>query len=216
MMNLKYKIFRHFSSMKKLGGIMLLVSLFSCAGSRVYQIPGLEQELSSHRIVAVLPFTVQFSEQMKRSRRGNTDFWEKQQMIAGVDQQKSLFIHLSSHLEKGKMKPVVLQDFTRTNAILKQNNIFPNQLAVLDKSAIAQLLEVDAVFYGITSVNVDYGGFGSNNGTRTILQLFQNSNKSMLWEDSNSNMPNSPADTPEQLANRNLQALSKTQPYFLK
>ena len=178
-----------------------------------------QQYTQFHKRVAILPFTVRFNDDYKRSgmnRRGATDdkYWNEQERLAGLDIQKDFYLQSTHWVEKGKYQLVFL-DYLTTNKKLSEAGISFDKLSMMDKAEIARKIGVDAVIWGDTKVTISnpFSGFIARDGAFTTAQLFDARTGEVLWAQDVSSRPNSNMDTPKRLAAENVRQLAKMLPY---
>jgi hypothetical protein len=201
--------------------IFILLLASSCARNRGFEVENINGIAQSHRSIAILPFKVTFNETMKMAsgrRTKDAQYWQEQERIAGLDMQQAMFISMAKMVEKGKMEKVI-QDFTRTNKLLEASGISFQRLFETDMRTLADILEVDAILFGDSMVEVDYSGMmmgGMNNGTTTKLSIVDAASSQIIWTQSVNKRPNSPMDTPKAIAQQSTNDLSRMLPYRLK
>ncbi|SOE20689.1 hypothetical protein SAMN06298216_1173 [Spirosomataceae bacterium TFI 002] len=201
--------------------IFLTFLLSSCASNKGFVAENISGITQSHRTIAILPFKVSFNETMKMAsgrRTKNAVYWQEQERVAGLDMQQAMFISLAKMVEKGKMEKII-QDFTRTNKLLESSGISFQRLFETDMRTIADILEVDAVLFGDSMVEVDYSGMmmgGMNNGTTTKLSIIDAASSQVIWTQSVNKRPTSQMDTPKTIAQQSTNDLSRMLPYRLK
>lgn len=198
------------------------ILLSSCAANRGFIADNADSTVSKHRKIAILPFKVEFNEQIKRtSRRGGRQqegYWQEQARIAGLDMQRAMFVSVAQQVEKGRIEKVI-QNFTQTNSLLEQNSIPIYAIPDADPQAIGNILGVDGILRGTTQVEADFNGMmmgGMNNGTTTLLELYDTATGQLIWSETVTRRPNGPMDTPQRMAQMAADDLSKMLPYRMR
>jgi hypothetical protein len=177
-----------------------------------------ERAISSHKIVAILPFKVNFSENYKATvkielRNNSEDYWREQQRLAGLDLQKDLFLMTNKLVEKNRFT-VVVQDILSTRKFLQNAGIKFSQIESSDKTELARELGVDAVIWGTSDVNLNLSSFSpNNNSVETQLFLYDSRSGELIWKDHSFQRPSNFSDTPQSLGKQTLNQLVRNLPY---
>ncbi len=200
--------------------VMLILN--SCASSSPYVSKNFNEAKKNHRTIAILPFFVHFENPYTKTKK-ESHIFGKRELEASLDSQKELFIHIAKKIEKGQYE-FSLQNFTKTNQILKENDISIASVDMQNKGYLAQILGVDAVIYGDLSITISqlYSSmyptmpnptFRNRDGATLQAKLFDAKTEEMLWSNEFSNQPNHPLDTPHQLASSLVRNLATSLPY---
>ncbi|AWV99309.1 hypothetical protein [Arcticibacterium luteifluviistationis] len=196
--------------------VVLTYIVTSCASNAPYVSADVQNAISYHQKIAVLPFDVSFNEEYKQNRRGRTgaDYWREQERLAGLDMQKEFFISVAKQVEKGKFEKVV-QDFLTTNRLLESAGVKIYDIPKLDKGELCRVLNVDAVVWGETSivVNPPFGFSSLPGGATTFGNLYDGRTGELLWQKKLSQTPTSRMDTPQRLGAETARQLAKILPY---
>ncbi|SDW97339.1 hypothetical protein [Flavobacterium degerlachei] len=128
--------------------ILLFICLFTSvfafsqfdSAKQVFESQNLKEEITTHKIVAILPFkaTISFKRLPKNYNEATNKEDEKN---LGANMQSGLYTYL---LRKSSDYSVTVQDIDRTNALLKKNDII-EKLDELTSDELAKILGVDAV-----------------------------------------------------------------------
>jgi hypothetical protein len=128
--------------------ILLFICLFTSifgfsqfdSAKQVFESQNLKEEITTHKIVAILPFkaTISFKRLPKNYNEATNKEDEKN---LGTNMQSGLYTYL---LRKSSDYSVTVQDIDRTNALLKKNDI-TEKLDELTSDELAKILGVDAV-----------------------------------------------------------------------
>jgi hypothetical protein len=199
--------------------LLAIQLMFSCTVNAPYQSEQLQSAMLSHERIAVLPFEVVFNKEYKensgiRGRHSSPKFWIEQERLAGLDMQKEFFLSVAKQVEKGKFEKVI-QDFITTNKLLEQSGVKIYDIPKLDKGRLSQLLGVDAVICGETSIVVNplYGFSSLPGGATTVATLYEGGSGELLWQKELTQRPTNRMDTPKRLGNSTAQQLAKLLPY---
>lgn len=201
--------------------IIFLFTIFTlgCASNKPAVTSEFMEASRFHEKVAILPFSVNFNEDYKRTlaqrntRARESNYWEETAKFAGMDMQKSMFANMAKQIKKGRYE-LVIQDFVSTNKALEQAQIPYRGLASVDKALLAKQLGVDAIIYGEALVNVDYRSF-NRGGVETKLSIYDARTGQRVWMDELTEQANSYTDTPDGLASRTVEQMSKRLPYMV-
>jgi hypothetical protein len=203
--------------------IVSVVSLSAYAqfetSKQIYESPKLKEAVLTHKLVAILPFTVKIS--YKRPPKNfSAEANREQEKQMGKKIQGSMYTYL---LRKADNYTVTFQDVEKTNVLLNKAK-FADSLEIHTKEEIAKLLGVDAVIYGnyeqettkseagaiITTALL---GFGSKTGEGGItMQISNGADGEMLWRYTkrmNENLLSSTDDVIE----RQMRKVSRNFPY---
>ena len=169
--------------------IFFVNSLFSQVFKEVYENPNFDKQTQNHKKVAILPFTVILAD--KALPEGiTTEELNAQQEDEGRSYQSSVFARF---LKKSKNYTVSFQDISRTNTLLKKNEIAYSELDMYTKDEIAKILEVDSVISGqihrdkpmsggaAVALAVFTGFGGATNKAKLYLTIHDGSNGDLLW-----------------------------------
>lgn len=193
--------------------IVLIVSTLGCKNNTPYTTAESPQLLANHKKVAVLPFSVVFSDEYKKMIREGKVTWEEQGRRAGIDLQKAAFQYLAKRSNKKNFE-LIIQDYLTTNRTLEESGIPYSQLMGMEKSRIASLLGVDAVIFGTSSVEFNISrGFIGNNGIHTTLDLYDAYAGKKIWGSSDMEYIRGRFDSPQDLAKRTVNDLINSLPY---
>jgi hypothetical protein len=203
--------------------IVCLTSLGAFAqfetAKQVYESPKLKEAVKTHKLVAILPFTVKIT--YKRPPKNfDAAANHQQELQMGKNVQSSMYTYL---LRKGDNYTVTFQDVEKTNVLLNRAKL-TDSLDMHTKDEIAKALGVDAVIFGNyeqASTKSEAGaiittallGFGSKTGEGGItIQIANGSDGEMLWRYTkrmNENLLSSTDDVME----RQMRKLSRNFPY---
>lgn len=201
--------------------IYLFIAVFitSCAIRKPTPSPAFVQTSKFHERIAILPFNVEFNDDYKRmivqQRRGRDvaqpGYWAKTGKFAGMDMQQNAFKNMARQVRKGQYE-LVIQDFITTNKRLDEAGISYEGLPVVNKGLLAKQLDVDAVIYGESFVNIDFRGINPG-GVSTQLNVFDARTGQLVWQDELEQQIGTMQDSPERIAARTIEQLIKRLPY---
>jgi hypothetical protein len=173
--------------------ICLFTSVFGFSqfdsAKQVFESQNLKVEITTHKIVAILPFkaTISFKRLPKNYNESTNKEDEKN---LGTNMQSGLYTYL---LRKSSDFSVTVQDIDRTNALLKKNDIFEKN-DELTSDELAKILGVDAVIkcsYAYEKTGSEAGaivkslliGFGTGKVATGELTMQINNGKDgeLLW-----------------------------------
>jgi hypothetical protein len=110
------------------------------SAKQVFESQHLQQEIATHKTVAILPFKATIS--FKRLPKNFNEATNKEdERNLGANMQSGMYTYL---LRKSSDYSVTVQDIDRTNALLKKNDMF-EKLDELTSDELATILGVDAV-----------------------------------------------------------------------
>lgn len=201
---------------------LLAFFLGGCASHTVYLNDHFEEIKKNHHTIAILPFAIHFENPYLKTKKPSINFG-KRELEASLDSQKEMFMHIAKQIEKGNYE-FSLQNFTKTNQILKEQNISIDTIELQNKGYLAQILGVDAVIFSDLSITISqlYSSmypampnptFRIRDGATLQIKIFDAKSEEMLWSNEFSNQPNHPLDTPHQLASSLIRSSTKSLPY---
>ncbi len=213
--------------MKKLFLLVVVLSITQMCfaqfegAKQVFESPKLKEEVSKHKIVAVLPFDVKISYR-KQPKNFNPEANRDQEKTMSKSIQASMYTFL---LRRQVDYSVSFQDVDKTNILLKKAGM-DGKMDELTKDEIAKALGVDAVIGGrfeteqtkseggaIASA-VLFCGFGGKTGTGSIfLTLNNGSDGELLWRFFKTMDDNIMSST-DDLVERMMRKVSRNFPYF--
>ncbi len=176
------------SLLKTTLGILLICFLASC-GPTIYKAQNFEQSKALIKTVAILPFDVAIN--VRKLPKGTTDAMLKEnEQSTGYNIQSNAYSWL---LKRQKDFTTTFQDVSKTNSILKANNIGYEDLFTTDKGNLAKLLGVDAVFSGKATMSkpiseggalamgILVGAWGATNQITTNITM-HDWESNLLWK----------------------------------
>ncbi|MBC5994297.1 hypothetical protein [Pontibacter cellulosilyticus] len=128
---------------------LLCITMASC-GPEIYQAASFKEVKNNHKVVAVMPFEVTI-ESRKLPKGVTMEMIQDQQRDYGYGIQSDVYGYFLKEMSKNKYT-VNFQDVSKTNAILNSYGITYDELRSKSKDEICQLLGVDAVVSGKTSM----------------------------------------------------------------
>ncbi|MDD3004188.1 MAG: hypothetical protein PHH66_04620 [Flavobacterium sp.] len=159
------------------------------AQKQIFENPKLKEIISTHKTVAILPFTAKISYK-KQPKNFSAEANAAQELKMSKSIQSSMYTFL---LRKGEKYTVSFQDVDKTNILLKKAGI-SEKLDEVTKDEIAKILGVDAVISGsfeseqsksegaAIATAVIFGGFGGKTGSGSLTMLLHNgSDGDLLW-----------------------------------
>lgn len=155
----------------------------------IYSSPKMKEELVTHKVVAILPFKATIT--YKHTPKNYNDSANKEEEQAYTTSlQQSMYTFL---LRKADNYTVSFQDVDRTNALLKQHNMYDN-LDAFTADSICKILKVDAVIKckydyqktasegGAIVKTVLFGGLGSKTGSGALtMQIYNGGDGELMW-----------------------------------
>jgi hypothetical protein len=190
------------------------------AAKQTYSSPKLKEEISKHKTVAILPFSVSIT--YKRPPKNYDATAHKNEEISiAKNLQQSMYTYL---LRKADKYTVSFQDVDRTNALLKSKGIF-DKLDEMTQDSVCKVLGVDAVVkcnyaYEKTASEgaaiaktILFGAAGSKTGSGALtMQVYNNTTGDLLWRFYKAMNDNVMASTDE-LMERMMRKVSRNFPY---
>jgi hypothetical protein len=159
------------------------------SAKQVFESPKLKTEIAKHKLIAILPYKATISYKRTPKNFDAAANRQEEQNLA-TSMQEGMYTYL---LRKSGDYSVSFQDVSRTNALLKQADVY-DRIDVLTQDSIARILGVDAVIY----CTYKYEKTGSEGGAiaKTILlgagtgkvasggltlQLYNGTDGDLLW-----------------------------------
>jgi hypothetical protein len=123
-------------------GLLTALLLTSCAS--IYRAPGLEAREAKHKEIAFLPFDAVIKYR-KLPKNTTAEQMKEMEEDMGYIFQEQMYTRFLKKINKYNIE---FQDISRTNALLKKNNISYSNFKEYTKDELAKLLGVDAVVSG--------------------------------------------------------------------
>ncbi len=173
--------------------LTFLFSLFSFSqfesSKQVYESPKLQQEIVTHKTIAILPYNVSISyKRLPKTYDAQANKEEENNLSQNL--QSGMYTYI---LRKSSDYSVIVQDIERTNALLKKANAFDN-IDEFTPDALAKILGVDAVIKckyayektsseGVALVKSLLIGFGTGKVAtgELTLNIFNGKDGELLW-----------------------------------
>jgi hypothetical protein len=169
--------------------ISLSISTKAQVFGKVYEADGLEEKVSKHKTVAVIPFTYKIT--MKKMPKGMTQEDIKLQEEKGsLSAQNSFYTYALQKKEKGETL-VDIQDLSRTKVLLERANITEKNISNYLPEELAKILGVEGLITGdiIASQPMSEGaaiattllvGWGTTNKAKATIKIYDNAG-TLLW-----------------------------------
>jgi hypothetical protein len=204
--------------------LFLIVSIAANAqfegAKQIFESPKLKSEITTHKLVAILPFTTKISYR-KQPKNFSVEANRDQEKTMSRSIQASLYTFL---LRRNKDYSVEFQDVEKTNILLKKAGM-ADKLDEFTKDEIAKALGVEAILggnfeteqtkteAGAIASAVLFGGFGGKTGTGTLtLTLNNGANGDLLWRFFKTMDDNITSST-DDLVERMMRKVSRNFPY---
>lgn len=164
------------------------IYLFGQGAKQTYEAPNLKQTLSTHKIVAILPFrvTISYKKMPKNFDPAGNLQQEKEE---GLNMQQGMYTYL---LRKADDYTTTFQDVDRTNTLLKNAGVFDKIDDILPDS-LCKILKVDAVIKcsysyertaseaGAIAKTMVFGFGGSTASGALTMQINNGTDGILLW-----------------------------------
>ena len=158
-------------------------------GKQVFTSPKLKEEIATHKMVAILPFTASIS--YKRVPKDyNADANKADEQKLAINMQQGMYTYL---LRKANDFSVSFQDVERTNVLLKQKGIY-EKIGELTQDSICKILGVDAAIkcsYAYERTGSEAGaiaktillgvGTGKTGTGSLLMQIYNGKDGELLW-----------------------------------
>jgi len=173
--------------------VAMTLSLAACGGPKIYKSAGMEETLSKHKTVAILPAAVTIKLRPNEAKKMSAEQVADLDMKTGLNFQDKTYGWLLRKADKYHYT-VTFQDINKTNALLKKANIRYEDLASTDRGALAKALGVDAVIQdnirmekpmsdgAAVAVGLLVGAWGSTNKVETTINIHDGSSGNLLWK----------------------------------
>jgi len=162
--------------------------IFGESAKQTYSAPQLKSEIVKHKKVAILPIksSISFKRQPKNY---DAEAIRAEEKNLALNLQQGMYTYL---LRKANNYSVSFQDVDRTNALLKQHNVFDDLDAVTTDS-LCKILGVDAVIkcnYAYEKTGSEGGaivksvllGVSAKTGSGSLtMQLYNGTDGELLW-----------------------------------
>lgn len=173
--------------------IIITCFLFICvvgnAQKQIFESPQLSSAMKSHKIVAILPFTVKITYK-KQPKNFSADANNQQEVKMATSIQSSMYTFL---LRKSDNYTVSFQDVEKTNILLLKAGI-ADKLNEMTKDEVAKILGVDAIISGTfeseqtkseaAAIATSFltRGLGDKTGTGSLTMMLNNGiDGELLW-----------------------------------
>jgi hypothetical protein len=156
---------------------------------QTFSSPKLKEEISKHKIVAILPFDASITYR-RPPKNYDSSANKNDEINIAKNLQQSMYTYL---LRKADKYSVSFQDVDRTNALLKSKGVY-SQIDELTQDSICKILGVDAVIKcrysyqktaseaGAIATAALFGSMGGKTGTGALtMQVYNGSDGSLLW-----------------------------------
>lgn len=169
--------------------LLAISALGFAQDKQIYEIANMKEIISTHKIVAILPFNVGITYR-KQPKDFDAAANKEAELKLGSDMQTGMYTFL---LRKSSDYTVMVQDVEKTNALLKKNNLL-DKLSETNPEEVAKILGVDSVIkcsYSYQKTKSEGGaivltllvGFGTGSVATGTLTMQINDGKSgdLIW-----------------------------------
>lgn len=166
--------------------------LLSSCGPQIYKAKNFEQIKGEHQVIAILPFEA--TTKYRKLPKGMTEEAIKEaNESTGYAVQGHSYSYFLKEFSKNKYT-IEFQDVDKTNALLNKAGISYDDLSIMSKSEICQLLNVDCVISGkivmskpmsdgaAIAVGLLIGAWGPTNETNVSMTIHEKAEASLLWK----------------------------------
>ena len=188
--------------MKKLLFALLLVALAPLASlaqtREIYTNNNFRTLAQAHKMLAVLPFAVKLQLRPNEVRsHGGPEGVARLEQREGLDVQQALHSYLLKQKAANDLT-VSVQDPARTNALLAQSGLTPEQIATQTPEQLAALLGVDGIISGTfastqpmsngaaVALSLVAGMSGPTNTGKLLINIHDGKSGELLWKYDNS------------------------------
>lgn len=184
--------------MKKLLLFLLLLAVAPLATQaqtrEIYTNNNFKTLAQSHKTLAILPFVVKLQLRPQEvTKNGGPEGVAKLEQREGLDVQQALHSYFLKQKSANDLT-VDVQDPTRTNALLAQSGLTPEQLAIQTPEQLALLLGVDGIISGTfastqpmsngaaIALNLVVGMSGPTNTGKLLINIHDGKSGELLWK----------------------------------
>lgn len=202
--------------------VVAILLLVGCSNPTIYTKGDFSQATSSHKTVAILPFSVSIDSK-NQSKEFTLDMARKLERDEAYLFQQQIYSQFLKQQAKGKYT-VEFQDIEYSNARLAQAGIIYDNMNAHTKTEIAKVLGVESVISGTIkrskpmssgsaiAVAVLFGAWGSTNRVDIGIALHNGTDSNLLWKYDHQ-ASGSIGSSPESLAKVLMKGISKDFPY---
>ncbi len=178
----------------KLIGIILFLSVNASAQTKaIYTNPEFGTLANNHKNLAILPFKTVIKLRPKQKAKYNDEQFEKLQKDEGLAVQSAL----ESYFLKKKTRKGYTVDFqstSKTNALLRKNDIDGINIAEYTARELSEILGVDAIISGTLNTNKPMsdgaslalgllvGFYGATNSGKITININDANTDKLLWK----------------------------------
>jgi hypothetical protein len=168
------------------------LAFFTSCGPTIYQAPKFEKTKSKHKLLAILPFSVQIDSK-KLPKNVSSEMIRDEEKNTGYSIQNHSYTYFLKEKSKKKYS-VDFQDIDKTNALLSKSGISYEQLKDYSKEELCRLLDVDAVIsakvklekpmseLGALAVGILFDVWTSTNKVHVSMTIHDKLNSDLLWK----------------------------------
>jgi hypothetical protein len=183
--------------MKKLLLFLFLLAVAPLAQAQtreIYTNNNFKTLAQNHKSLAILPFVVKLQLRPQEvAKNGGPDGVARLEQREGLDVQQALHSYFLKQKAANNLT-VDVQDPTRTNALLAQSGLTPDQLTTQTPEQLAQLLGVDGIISGTfastqpmsngaaIALNLVVGVSGPTNTGKLLINIHDGKSGELLWK----------------------------------
>ncbi len=158
--------------------ILAFLSSFAIAQTSLYEHPQIEQYISKHNKVAILPFKTSITMRPKDMKSMTNEQISKMEEDEGYSIQSAMHSWFLKREMKGKLKVSFLDPLT-TNAKLRKMGVTFENIQDYTPDELADMLEVDAIIMGSFETNKPMSE-GASVALGLLVGFYGNTNKAIL------------------------------------
>lgn len=172
---------------------VLLSFVFTSCGPKIYKSDEFSSVAATHKNVAIIPAIVSIQLRPNQAKKITLDDIKKSEQSTGYSVQEKMYGWFLRRDDKMNYT-VKFQDVSKTNSILKKENIQYEDLRNMSKKELADLLGVDAVIStnidmekpmsegAAVAVGVLVGVWGSTNKANITINIHEHNAGNLIWK----------------------------------
>ena len=166
--------------MKKLllSVVCILIGITTFAQTQLYENPNFAELTKDHKVIGLVPFKTTVKLRPKDMKEMSSEQIRDLQINESENLHFAMYSWFMKRKEVGKLS-VDVQDVTTTTALLRQNNITPDNIEDYTPGELAKILGVDAIISGKFETNKPMSE-GATVALAVLVGVYGPTNKAVL------------------------------------